>query len=171
MPPTVYARTVPDQTARGQRGETAGPVGRSARARGGMETMKFNVQRVLTPAYLTSIALVVVGVLFGLVWSPVAAWLFALAGLALNAVAVSVTEINDAQRAPGRAPRRRPSLAARDVRAGDEDGVLAEDRADDPDAVLPPEGAGRGTPGEPEAETQATPVVPSAGSSAFDRRR
>ncbi|MFI7493424.1 hypothetical protein ACH9D2_01685 [Kocuria sp. M4R2S49] len=133
--------------------------------------MKFNVQRVLTPAYLTSIALVVVGVLLGLVWSPVAAWLFALAGLALNAMAVSVTEINDAPRAPGTAPRRRPSLSAGDVRAGDQDGALAEDRADEPEAVLPPEDAGRGTPGEPEAETQATPVVPATGSSAFKPRR
>lgn len=138
--------------------------------------MKFNVQRVLTPAYLTSIALVVVGVLFGLVWSPVAAWLFALAGLALNAVAVSVTEINDAHRAPGTAARRRASFSSQGVRTGDEDGVPAADRADgpdadDPDAVLPPEGSGRGTPAEPEAETQATPVVPSAGSSVFDPRR
>ena len=80
--------------------------------------MKFNVQRVLTPAYLTSVALVVVGVVLGLAWYPVAAWLFVLAGLALNAMAVSVTEINDA-------PRRRPALAPRDGDRGG-DGELVE---------------------------------------------
>jgi hypothetical protein len=129
-----------------------------------METMKFNVQRVLTPAYLTSVALVVVGVLLGLVWSPVAAWLFVLTGLALNAMAVSVTEIHDAPRAPGTSSRRRPSLPAQDVRAGDQDEESAEDRADHLDDALPPEKPGRGGFVEPEAETDATPTVPHTGS-------
>ena len=120
--------------------------------------MKFNVQRVLTPAYLTSVALIVVGVVLALAWFPVAAWLFVLSGLVLNAMAVSVTAINDSPRAPGTSARRRPTLRVR--RPG---------RAED--------GAGRGGSGdrspavEPEAETQATPIVPSAGSSAFKPRR
>ncbi|HST73523.1 MULTISPECIES: hypothetical protein [Kocuria] len=119
--------------------------------------MKFNVQRVLTPAYLTSVALVVLGVVLGLAWYPVAAWLFVLLGLALNAMAVSVTAINDAPRTSG---RRRPSLPVRTPRPG-----TAVD-----------EGSGAGRPErrevvEPEAETAATPVVPSAGSSALKPRR
>ncbi|MFW6186877.1 MAG: hypothetical protein ACOC84_02595 [Actinomycetota bacterium] len=114
--------------------------------------MKFNVQRVLTPAYLTSVALVVVGVLLGLAWYPVAAWLFVLLGLALNAMAVSVTEINDAPRAPGTAVRRRPSLTSRGIRADDLEGEPA-DRVD------------RRRPDEPETETAATPTVPHTGSS------
>lgn len=139
--------------------------------------MKFNVQRVLTPAYLTSVALVVVGVVLGLAWYPVAAWLFVLAGLALNAMAVSVTEINDAPRAHGAATRRRSSLSPRNLssrdadRGGDPDGELVEDRADDLDDALPPQGAGRGTPVEPDAETAATPTVPHTGSSPLRERR
>lgn len=134
--------------------------------------MKFNVQRVLTPAYLTSVALVVVGVVLGLAWYPVAAWLFVLVGLALNAMAVSVTEINDAPRAPGATPRRRPSFPGRGAdRGGAQDGELTEDRAHDLDDVLPPEEAGRGTPVEPDAETAATPTVPHTGSSPLRERR
>jgi hypothetical protein len=130
-----------------------------------METMKFNVQRVLTPAYLTSVALVVVGVVLGLAWYPVAAWLFVLAGLALNAMAVSVTEIHDA-------PRRRPSLSPHDGDSGaDRDGELVEDRADDLGDGLPPEEAARGTRVEPDAETAATPTVPHSGSSPLRERR
>jgi hypothetical protein len=130
-----------------------------------METMKFNVQRVLTPAYLTSVALVVVGVVLGLAWYPVAAWLFVLAGLALNAMAVSVTEINDA-------PRRRPSFSPHDAdRGGDRDGELVGDRADDVGDVLPPEEAARGALVEPDAETAATPTVPHSGSSPLRERR
>ncbi|TDL44510.1 hypothetical protein [Kocuria rosea] len=124
--------------------------------------MKFNVQRVLTPAYLTSVALVVVGVVLGLAWYPVAAWLFVLAGLALNAMAVSVTEINDA-------PRRRPALAPHDDRGGD--GELVEDRAEDLGDTLPPEEAARRAPVEPDAETAATPTVPHSGSSPLRERR
>lgn len=126
--------------------------------------MKFNVQRVLTPAYLTSVALVVVGVLLGLVWSPVAAWLFVLSGLALNAMAVSVTEIRDAPRAPRTSSRRRPSLPAQDVRAAHQDDESAEDGAAHPDDALPPEKPGRAGFVEPEAETDATPTVPHTGS-------
>ena len=127
--------------------------------------MKFNVQRVLTPAYLTSVALVVVGVVLGLAWYPVAAWLFVLAGLALNAMAVSVTEINDA-------PRRRSSLAPHDgARGGDPDGELGGDRADDLGDVLSPGGSGHGTVVEPDAETAATPTVPHSGSSTLRKRR
>ena len=121
--------------------------------------MKFNVQRVLTPAYLTSVALVVVGVVLGLAWYPVAAWLFVLAGLALNAMAVSVTEINDA-------PRRRPALAPRDG-----DGEFVGDPAEDRGDALPPEEAARRAPVEPDAETAATPTVPHSGSSPLRERR
>jgi hypothetical protein len=128
-----------------------------------METMKFNVQRVLTPAYLTSVALVVVGVVLGLAWYPVAAWLFVLAGLALNAMAVSVTEINDA-------PRRRPALAPRDGDRGG-DGELVEDRNEDLGDALPPEEPARRAPVEPDAETAATPTVPHSGSSPLRERR
>ena len=119
--------------------------------------MKFNVQRVLTPAYLTSVALIVVGVVLGLAWYPVAAWVFALSGLALNAMAVSVTAINDSARGTGAGARRRPSLPVRRPRRGG-----AGDRAV-PGDRLPAV--------EPEAETQATPVVPSAGSRAVKPRR
>ncbi|MFF0988771.1 hypothetical protein [Kocuria nitroreducens] len=127
--------------------------------------MKFNVQRVLTPAYLTSVALVVVGVVLALAWYPKTAWLFVLAGLALNAVAVSVTEINDT-------PRRRSSHAPLDGdRGGDPDGELVRGRADDLGDVLPPEGPGRGTLVEPDAETAATPTVPHSGSSPLRKRR
>lgn len=125
--------------------------------------MKFNVQRVLTPAYLTSVALVVVGVVLGLAWYPVAAWLFVLAGLALNAMAVSVTEINDA-------PRRRPALAPHGGDRGG-DGELVEDRAEEPGDALPPEEAARRAPVEPDAETAATPTVPHSGSSPLRERR
>lgn len=128
--------------------------------------MKFNVQRVLTPAYLTSVALIVVGVLLGLAWFPVAAWLFALAGLALNAMAVSVTAINDAPRAPRADVRRRPSLPSRRARTeghvGEHDGERAEE--------VPPSRPER-TAAEPEAETAATPTVPRSGSSALGNPR
>lgn len=128
--------------------------------------MKFNVQRVLTPAYLTSVALVVVGVVLALAWYPGAAWLFVLAGLALNAMAVSVTEIHDA-------PRRRSSLLSRrhGDRSGDPDGELVEDRADDLGDVLPPGRPARGAVVEPDAETAATPTVPHTGSSPLRERR
>ncbi len=128
--------------------------------------MKFNVQRVLTPAYLTSVALVVVGVVLGLAWYPVAAWVFVLAGLALNAMAVSVTEINDAPRAPGATVRRRPSLSERRTGA-DQHGGEHEDRGT---ADRPEQPEGRPVV-EPEAETQATPVVPPVGSSSVRPRR
>lgn len=125
--------------------------------------MKFNVQRVLTPAYLTSIALVVVGVVLALAWYPRTAWVFVLAGLALNAMAVSVTEINDA-------PRRRPALDPRDGDRGG-DGELVEDRDEDLGDALPPEEPARRAPVEPDAETAATPTVPHSGSSPLRERR
>lgn len=127
--------------------------------------MKFNVQRVLTPAYLTSVALVVVGVVLGLAWYPVAAWLFVLAGLALNAMAVSVTEINDA-------PRRRPAPSASEGDGGaDRDGELVEDRSEDLGDALPAERAARPASVEPDAQTAATPTVPRSGSSPLRDRR
>ncbi|GGG46426.1 hypothetical protein GCM10011374_05960 [Kocuria dechangensis] len=142
--------------------------------------MKFNVQRVLTPAYLTSVALVVLGVVFALAWYPVAAWLFVLLGLGLNATAVSVTEIHDSPRAPRTTARRRPSLPVRRPRAGQsaedghEDGP--EEAGQDLDEERPAQPAAGGRPArsravEPEAETAATSVVPAAGSSALGARR
>ena len=62
--------------------------------------MKFNFHRVKTPAYITSLALVVIGLLFELGAMPVAAWIFLIVGIALNVVAVSVTSVNDTPRAP-----------------------------------------------------------------------
>jgi hypothetical protein len=146
--------------------------------------MKFNVQRVLTPAYLTSVALVVLGVVFALAWYPVVAWLFVLLGLGLNATAVSVTEIHDSPRAPRTTARRRPSLPVRRPRAGQsaedgheggpEDGAVeAGQDLDEERPAQPGPGArpARSRAVEPEAETAATPVVPAAGSSALGARR
>ena len=62
--------------------------------------MKFNFHRVKTPAYITSMALVVIGLLFGLGSMPAAAWIFVILGIVLNVVAVSVTAVNDTPRAP-----------------------------------------------------------------------
>lgn len=62
--------------------------------------MKFNFHRVKTPAYITSIALVVIGLLFELGSMPVAAWIFVILGIVLNVMAVSVTAVNDNPRAP-----------------------------------------------------------------------
>lgn len=132
--------------------------------------MKFNVQRVLTPAYLTSVALVVIGVLLGLAWYPVAAWVFVLLGLALNAMAVSVTEIHDAPRAAGTAGRRRPSLPSRGGRTRRPADESDDDLATDPDAGAPGRVRHR-TVVEPEAETAATPTVPHTGSSSLRERR
>lgn len=61
--------------------------------------MKFNFQRVTTPAYITSLALVVIGFLFALGTMAVVAWLFVILGIALNVMAVAVTAINDTPRA------------------------------------------------------------------------
>lgn len=142
--------------------------------------MKFNVQRVLTPAYLTSIALIVIGVLLGLAWYPVAAWLFVLSGLALNAMAVSVTAINDAPRDPGTAGWRGSFRSSRPVRDDDLDDDLDDDPDDGPDddrahvlgdrseggLTTAPEGPERRARVEPDTETDATPTVPRSGSSA-----
>ena len=62
--------------------------------------MKFNFQRVRTPAYVTSVVLVVIGLLFALASVAAAAWIFVILGVALNVMAVSVTEL------PERAARR-----------------------------------------------------------------
>lgn len=62
--------------------------------------MKFNFHRVKTPAYITSIALVVISLLFALGSVPVAAWIFMILGVVLNVMAVSVTSVNDTPRAP-----------------------------------------------------------------------
>ena len=62
--------------------------------------MKFNFHRVKTPAYITSIALVVIGLLFELGSMPVAAWIFLILGIVLNVMAVSVTAVSDTPRAP-----------------------------------------------------------------------
>ncbi len=68
--------------------------------------MKFNFHRVKTPAYITSIALVVIGLLFELGSMPVAAWIFVILGIVLNVMAVSVTAVNDTPRAPREYKRR-----------------------------------------------------------------
>lgn len=57
--------------------------------------MKFNFQRVRTPAYITSVILVVIGLLFALGSVAAAAWIFVILGVALNVMAVSVTELTD----------------------------------------------------------------------------
>lgn len=61
--------------------------------------MRFNFRRVKTPAYITSIALVVIGLLFELGSMPVAAWILVILGIVLNVMAVSVTAVDDAPRA------------------------------------------------------------------------
>lgn len=62
--------------------------------------MNFNFQRVKTPAYITSIALVVIGLLFEMGSVPVLPWIFVILGVVLNVMAVSVTSIDETQRAP-----------------------------------------------------------------------
>lgn len=57
--------------------------------------MKFNFQRVRTPAYITSVVLVVIGLLFALGSMAAAAWIFVILGVALNVMAVSVIEITE----------------------------------------------------------------------------
>lgn len=57
--------------------------------------MKFNFQRVRTPTYITSVVLVVIGLLFALGSVAAAAWIFVVLGVALNVMAVSVTEITE----------------------------------------------------------------------------
>lgn len=127
--------------------------------------MKFNVQRVLTPAYLTSIALVVIGVLLAMVWTPGAAWLFVLVGLGLNAMAVSVTEIHDSPRARSAVVRRR-SVPASGVGDLDGDRGVRSDPGHAPAADAGSHAAdGLRRTAEPSAETADTPVVPHTGSS------
>ncbi|WP_367404379.1 hypothetical protein [Kocuria marina] len=57
--------------------------------------MKFNFRRVKSPAYLTSVGLLLIGLLFALASVAVAAWIFFLLGIALNVVTVSVTDVSD----------------------------------------------------------------------------
>lgn len=57
--------------------------------------MKFNFRRVKSPAYLTSVGLLLIGLLFALASVAVAAWIFFLLGIALNVVTVSVTNVPD----------------------------------------------------------------------------
>lgn len=57
--------------------------------------MKFNFRRVKSPAYLTSVGLLLIGLLFALASVAVAAWIFFLLGIALNVVTVSVTDVPD----------------------------------------------------------------------------
>jgi hypothetical protein len=133
-----------------------------------MDAMKFNVQRVLTPAYLTSVALVVVGVLLALEWFTVAAWVFVLLGLGLNAVAVAVTEIHDGPRTGRAAVRRRPSLRGPSAETPAE--ARSEARAEAREQARAERAERRGTV-EPDTETVSNPVVPSSGSSSADTTR
>lgn len=64
--------------------------------------MKFDFQRVKTPAYLTSVALVVIGLLCAVGSLAVLAWILTILGIALNVMAVSITAIDDL---PARARR------------------------------------------------------------------
>ena len=73
--------------------------------------MKFNFHRVKTPAYITSIALVVIGLLFEMGSMPVLAWIFVILGLVLNVLAVSITGIPEAQRSPRGVGRSEPDTA------------------------------------------------------------
>ena len=57
--------------------------------------MQFNFRRAKTPAYLTSIVLVVLGLLFALGSMSVLAWIVTILGIVLNVMAVSLTQIND----------------------------------------------------------------------------
>ncbi|MGX0886853.1 hypothetical protein ACUW97_001264 [Kocuria rhizophila] len=63
--------------------------------------MTFDFQRAKTPAYITSLALVVIGLLCASGSVAVLSWILTLLGLALNVVAVSITSLDG----PGRARR------------------------------------------------------------------
>lgn len=63
--------------------------------------MQFNFQRVRTPAYITSIVLVVIGLLFALGSVASAAWIFVILGVALNVMAGSVIAIGERAPRPG----------------------------------------------------------------------
>ncbi|OXS80910.1 hypothetical protein [Kocuria marina] len=68
--------------------------------------MQFNFRRVKSSAYLTSVGLLLVGLLFALASVAVAAWIFFLLGIALNVVTVSITKVPDsASRARGAGTR------------------------------------------------------------------
>lgn len=56
--------------------------------------MTFDFHRAKTPAYLTSVALVVLGLLCASGTWVVLGWILAVLGLALNVVAVSITGLN-----------------------------------------------------------------------------
>ncbi|RLY93946.1 hypothetical protein EAE32_01510 [Kocuria tytonicola] len=55
--------------------------------------MQFNFRRAKTPAYLTSLALVVIGLLFAVGSMSVLAWIVTILGIVLNVMAVSITQI------------------------------------------------------------------------------
>lgn len=57
--------------------------------------MKFNFRRAKTPAYLTSLVLIVLGLIFAVASVGVLAWILTILGIALNVMAVSITEINE----------------------------------------------------------------------------
>lgn len=57
--------------------------------------MKFNFRRAKTPAYLTSLALIVIGLLLAVASVSVLAWIVMILGIALNVMAVSITQINE----------------------------------------------------------------------------
>ncbi|MDO4917910.1 hypothetical protein [Kocuria sp.] len=99
--------------------------------------MQFNFRRAKTPAYLTSLALVVLGLLFAVASVSVLAWLLTILGIALNVMAVSITGIDDSpSRARGTGTRVVTEPAVESV---DE----PEAQTDQHDAV-PPAGASRG---------------------------
>ena len=58
--------------------------------------MKFNFRRAKTPAYLTSLVLIVLGLVFAVASVAALAWLLTILGVALNVMAVSITAINEA---------------------------------------------------------------------------
>ena len=74
--------------------------------------MKFDFQRVKTPAYLTSVALVVIGLLCAVGSLAVLAWILTILGIALNVMAVSITAIDDF---PARARRTGTPVRLRDA--------------------------------------------------------
>ncbi|MDN5631254.1 hypothetical protein RGB72_11035 [Glutamicibacter protophormiae] len=57
--------------------------------------MKFNFRRAKTPAYLTSLALIVLGLIFAVASVGVLAWILTILGVALNVMAVSITAIDE----------------------------------------------------------------------------
>ena len=88
--------------------------------------MKFDFQRVKTPAYLTSVALVVIGLLCAVGSLAVLAWILTILGIALNVVAVSITAIDDL---PARARRTGTRVVEDSEPETDQHDVVAPARA------------------------------------------